>query len=57
VALRRWPADGIGLERIGRCLSVSGLVAGAIEALERDDVAKPQALLRDVAAKLALSSG
>ena len=39
------------------CQSVSALVADAIAALDRGDVAEAQALLRDVAARLALSGG
>ncbi len=39
------------------CRSVSALVAGALEALDRGDVAEAQALLRDVAATLALPGG
>jgi hypothetical protein len=35
--------------------SVSALVAGALEALDRGDVAAAQALLRNVAARLALA--
>ena len=37
--------------------SVSALVAGALEALDRGDVAAARALLRDVAARLALPGG
>ena len=39
------------------CQSVSALVEGAIAALDRSDVAEARALLRDVAAGLALSGG
>jgi hypothetical protein len=37
--------------------SVSALVAGALEALDRSDVAAARALLRDVAPRLALPGG
>ena len=46
-----WP--GADLE----CQSIGALVAGALEALDRGDVAEAQALLRDVAARLALPGG
>lgn len=39
------------------CHSVSALIAGAIAALDRGDVAEAGALLRDVAAKVGLSGG
>jgi len=39
------------------CRSVSALVAAAIEALDRGDAAEARALLRDVAARVALSGG
>ena len=39
------------------CQSVSALVASAIAALDQGDVAEAQALLRDVAARVALSGG
>jgi hypothetical protein len=40
-----------------KCQSVSALVAGAIAALDRGDVAEARALLRDVAARVARSGG
>lgn len=49
-----------GPERSGAdpaCQSVSALVAHVIEALDRGDVAEARALLRDVAARVALSHG
>ena len=49
-----------GPERPGadrECQSVSALVADAIAALDRGDVAEARALLRDVAARVALSGG
>jgi hypothetical protein len=39
------------------CQSVSALVADAIAALDRCDLAEARALLRDVAARVALSGG
>jgi hypothetical protein len=39
------------------CQSVSALVVAAIAALDRGDVAEARALLRDVAARVALSGG
>lgn len=46
-----------GTQADPECQSVSALVEGAIAALDRGDVAEARALLRDVAAKVALSSG
>jgi hypothetical protein len=51
-------ADGRGRPQTapeGR--NVSDLVAGALAALDQGDVAAAQALLRDVAARLALAGG
>jgi hypothetical protein len=42
---------------ISECQSVSALVAGALEALDRDDAAAARALLRAIAARLALPGG
>ena len=50
-------ADGPTARSGPECQSVSALVADAIAALDRGDVAEAQALLRDVAARLALPGG
>ena len=56
----RLTASADGRERpqtAPECRSVSAFVAGALEALDRDDVAAAQALFRDLAAGLALTGG
>jgi hypothetical protein len=57
---RGLPAVAAGPERpqaARECQSVSALIANAIAALDRGDAAEARALLRDVAARVALSGG